>query len=1029
MKRVLSIISFTLLLFYSKFAFSQITAWGNKFYGGEPSFSDEYISASTGDLSTGIAGVASIISNRYAVAVLKQDGSIVTFGHKNYGGSTTTSNSDTNPATGDLSSGVVSIVSNETAFAALKSDGSVVTWGLKVNGGDHTFSNGTSQGSTQAANGSLSSGVTKIVSNDEAFTALKSDGSVVTWGKIIAGGNYNLTASGVSAANGDLSSGVADIYGRGMNFVALKTNGSVVTWGWTSNGGSSTVTQGNNLAANGDLTSGVEKIYYNNGAFVAKKSYGGLVSWGYNYSGGNYDYSTQYVDALQCVSPSCTGDLTSGVDNVFPLQDGFLATKTDGSVFFWGGSSSNPNYAPNSSYSTANGTLTNIIDVVHHNYSYAALKSDGSVVTWGERNAGGDFDFSDDNTAAKSGDLSNGVVAIYKSSYYDYDDMMEGAYGKSFAALKSDGSVVTWGAKIAGGSLSYTDSKTVAASGDLSSGVVGIYAPNSDYGGAYIALKNDGSIVSWGNAKNGGNLNFSDSATTPISFDFTTNKITDIHATFYAAYLATYTTYDIIAPSLTLNGNSEITIEVGSTYSDAGATAEDNIDGDLTESITTTNNVDTSAVGTYKVTYSITDSSANTTQITRQVNVVDTKTIPVINLVGNPTILVEKGSVYIDQGATALDSHDGSLTDSMVTTGNVDTNTAAAYTIRYNVSDPSGNDAIEVVRTVIVVEVPFKNNNTSLTGVESKSNIASGIYSTAMGSGNIASGNYSTAMGFESIASGVNSFSIGYGTNSEGNATTGTPYYRNEALGERSFVIGGRNKATGIKSFTLGNDNLAQGIGSSSIGENNISTGDYSMALGLFSESVAKQSFAFGNNAYADGYNTTAIGSANTIDDNATPDQWNQNNRALVVGNGFYDESAAQLTRSDAFTVWFNGDATLAGNLNINSDARLKANIISLGSTLAKLLQIDGKTYTMKKDESEKQKIGLLAQDLEKVFPELVSESKGIKSVNYQGLVPVLINAIKDQDVLMKEQEKILSEQKSELDKLKALVHNLIEKQ
>ena len=51
----------------------------------------------------------------------------------------------------------------------------------------------------------------------------------------------------------------------------------------------------------------------------------------------------------------------------------------------------------------------------------------------------------------------------------------------------------------------------------------------------------------------------------------------------------------------------------------------------------------------------------------------------------------------------------------------------------------------------------------------------------------------------------------------------------------------------------------------------------------------------------------------------------------------------------------------------------------------------------MKKDESEKQKIGLLAQDIEKVFPELVSESHGIKSVNYQGLVPVLINALKEQ--------------------------------
>ena len=72
-------------------------------------------------------------------------------------------------------------------------------------------------------------------------------------------------------------------------------------------------------------------------------------------------------------------------------------------------------------------------------------------------------------------------------------------------------------------------------------------------------------------------------------------------------------------------------------------------------------------------------------------------------------------------------------------------------------------------------------------------------------------------------------------------------------------------------------------------------------------------------------------------------------------------------------------------------------NTFSLGSTLAKVLQIDGKSYTMKKDDNKKQKIGVLAQDIEKVFPELVSESNGVKSVNYQGLVPVLINALKEQ--------------------------------
>ena len=55
----------------------------------------------------------------------------------------------------------------------------------------------------------------------------------------------------------------------------------------------------------------------------------------------------------------------------------------------------------------------------------------------------------------------------------------------------------------------------------------------------------------------------------------------------------------------------------------------------------------------------------------------------------------------------------------------------------------------------------------------------------------------------------------------------------------------------------------------------------------------------------------------------------------------------------------------------------------------------------------------VLAQDIEEVFPELVSENNGIKSVNYQGLVPVLINALKDQQ--------------SEIDELKSMVYELIQ--
>ncbi len=66
---------------------------------------------------------------------------------------------------------------------------------------------------------------------------------------------------------------------------------------------------------------------------------------------------------------------------------------------------------------------------------------------------------------------------------------------------------------------------------------------------------------------------------------------------------------DTTAPVITLLGTSPITVAVGSTYTDAGATALDNIDGNLTLSIAVTNPVNTSAVGSYTVTYNVSDAA------------------------------------------------------------------------------------------------------------------------------------------------------------------------------------------------------------------------------------------------------------------------------------------------------------------------------------------------------------------------------------------------------------------------------------
>ena len=207
-------------------------------------------------------------------------------------------------------------------------------------------------------------------------------------------------------------------------------------------------------------------------------------------------------------------------------------------------------------------------------------------------------------------------------------------------------------------------------------------------------------------------------------------------------------------------------------------------------------------------------------------------------------------------------------------------------------------------------------------------------------------------------------------------------------------------------------------------------SGESSTAMGFETEASGVRSTAMGCNTRASDYASLVIGSYNSSGSSATSvEEVSTSAPAFVIGNGFMMTATGQITRSDALTVLFDGTTTIAGDLSINSDARLKANIISLGSTLAKVLQIDGKSYTMKKDENKKQKIGVLAQDIEKVFPELVSESNSVKSVNYQGLVPVLINALKEQDAKMNEQQAEIDTYRDEVSELKEIVQELVSRE
>jgi hypothetical protein len=201
-----------------------------------------------------------------------------------------------------------------------------------------------------------------------------------------------------------------------------------------------------------------------------------------------------------------------------------------------------------------------------------------------------------------------------------------------------------------------------------------------------------------------------------------------------------------------------------------------------------------------------------------------------------------------------------------------------------------------------------------------------------------------------------------------------------------------------------------------------------------------------------DGSAASAVKLGGSLIENTTITQTVSGNESFTVLNNGTSGTIVNLASSGDFIVQDNGSTAFIVNddgnvgiggasgsyklrvtgkvksdgINETSDARLKKNVNAIEDALHKVMEMRGVTYNWKTEEfpernfDKQLQFGLIAQDLEKVIPELVdTDNEGWKSIEYSHIVPVLIEAIK-------EQQKIIDGQNTTITDLKASLENVL---
>ncbi len=364
------------------------------------------------------------------------------------------------------------------------------------------------------------------------------------------------------------------------------------------------------------------------------------------------------------------------------------------------------------------------------------------------------------------------------------------------------------------------------------------------------------------------------------------------------------------------------------------------------------------------------------------------------------------------------------------------------------------------------------------------SNRATGSYSSAFGRSSSARGDYSTSFGFSTTALGLYSFATGAFTVASGTLGSFTAGFSTKASGSSAAAFNEFTEALASNSVALGFYSQAKSFAGTVIGCFN----DIEDYAGFDSRNAFTRLFQIGNGDGVDLRRNamTVLYSGNVgigitmpeylLDVNGrvrlrsgqgeTAGIWfNKNDNSAQTGFigtfddthlGIYGQNGAwwslimdatngnigmgTTNPTEKLNVIGNGlfTGTVTANCGVLtcSDIRYKKNIIPIQNALSSLRLLQGIYYDWNNEKfadknfGDARQIGLSAQELELVYPEMVkTDADGFKSVDYSRLTPVLVEAIKEQQRKIEELETILSDQGQQMDllfsELRALKQNL----